>query len=277
MLVTRIITGVVFGAAITGAILFAPSPVTAAILAVLWLAGVWEWAGFAKFEAAGRVGYTGLFAVAMAIGWSLLGEQGLSLLLVAALAWWILALVLVVRYPRSFSPVFVALAGIVVLLPSWALLVRLHRDGVLGAQLAFTLLIIVWAADVGAYAFGRLLGRTKLAPAVSPGKTWEGVAGALAGVAVYGIALSWIAHAQSTPITTVFDSALGAPVIVAMLALAALSVVGDLLESWMKRGAGVKDSSALLPGHGGILDRIDALTSTLPIAALALSLRVGGP
>ena len=80
----------------------------------------------------------------------------------------VFALVLVIRYPRSFTPTFVALAGIVVLLPSWALLVRLHREGALGAELAFTLLLIVWAADVGAYVFGRLLGRTKLAPAVSP-------------------------------------------------------------------------------------------------------------
>src|SRR5688572_26341154 len=128
MLAARIITGVVFGAAITGAILFASSPVAATVLAVLWLAGVWEWAGFAKLAAAGRVGYTGLFAVAMALGWWLLGEQGLSVLLLAAMAWWTLALVLVVRYPRSFSSIFVALAGIVVLLPSWALLVRLHRE-----------------------------------------------------------------------------------------------------------------------------------------------------
>src|SRR5688500_19537316 len=122
MLAPRIITGVIFGAAITGAILFAPSPVTAAVLAILWLAGVWEWAAFAKLPAAGRVGYTIVFAAAMAVGWSWLGDQGLSVLVMAALVWWILASVLVVRYPRTFSPSFVALAGVVVLLPAWALL-----------------------------------------------------------------------------------------------------------------------------------------------------------
>jgi phosphatidate cytidylyltransferase len=258
MLAARIITGVVFGAAITGAILFAPSPVAAAVLAVLWLAGVWEWAGFAKFPAAGRVGYTGLFAVAMALGWSVLGEQGLSVLLLAAMAWWILAFVLVMRYPRSFSSIFVALAGILVLLPSWALLVRLHREGVLGAQLAFTLLLIVWAADVGAYAFGRLLGHTKLAPAVSPGKTWEGVTGGVlaAGLAA-GLAAQWLALPASR-------------LVVLGIATALISVLGDLTQSMFKRNVGLKDSGKLLPGHGGVLDRIDSLTAAVPAFIIGL-------
>ena len=146
---------------------------------------------------------------------------------------------LVVRYPRSFSSTFVALAGIVVLLPSWALLVRLHGDAARGAELAFTLLIIVWAADVGAYAFGRLLGRTKLAPAVSPGKTWEGVTGGLvtAGLAA-GLAAAWLGLPASRLV------ALG-------VATALISVLGDLTQSMFKRNVGLKDSGKLLPGHGG--------------------------
>jgi phosphatidate cytidylyltransferase len=258
MLAARIITGVVFGAAITGAILFASSPVAAAVLAVLWLAGVWEWAGFAKLAPVGRVGYTGLFAVGMALGWSVLGEQGLSVLVLVALAWWVLALVLVVRYPRSFSSVFVALAGILVLLPSWALLVRLHREGVLGAQLAFTLLLIVWAADVGAYAFGRLLGRTKLAPAVSPGKTWEGVTG---GVLVAGLASGLAALWLQLPASRL---------VVLGVATALISVLGDLTQSMFKRNVGLKDSGKLLPGHGGVLDRIDSLTAAVPAFIIGL-------
>ncbi|HET7609313.1 MAG TPA: hypothetical protein VFL84_11595, partial [Gammaproteobacteria bacterium] len=104
MLAARIITGVLFGAALTAALLFAPSPVTAAVLGILWLAGVWEWGAFAKLPAAGRAGYTLLFAAAMVVGGPWLGTKGLGVLLLAALAWWLFALVLVVRYPRTFSP-----------------------------------------------------------------------------------------------------------------------------------------------------------------------------
>jgi phosphatidate cytidylyltransferase len=257
MLAARIATAVVFGAAITAAVLFAPSPITAVVLALLWLAGVWEWAAFAKLPPPGRAAYTGLFVVAMALAWWLDG-QGFAVLLIAALAWWPFALVLVFRYPLTFSSGFVALAGIVVLLPSWALLVRLHREGALGAELAFTVLLIVWAADVGAYAFGRLLGRTKLAPAVSPGKTWEGVTGGLltAGLAA-GVAASW----------------LGLPVsrlVLLGVATALISVLGDLTQSMFKRNVGLKDSGKLLPGHGGVLDRIDSLTAAVPAFVVGL-------
>ena len=103
---------------------------------------------------------------------------------------------------------------------------------------------------------------------MSPGKTWEGVAGAMLGVLAYGIALAAVAHGRPGPLAAPFAAAGDAVAVAAMLALAALSVLGDLFESWMKRGAGVKDSGALLPGHGGLLDRIDALTPTLPVAAL---------
>jgi phosphatidate cytidylyltransferase len=258
MLTTRIITGALFGAAITGALLFAPSAVTAAVLAILWLAGVWEWAAFAKLPFIGRAGYTVLFAAAMAIGWSRFGDQGLAVLLAAALGWWLFALVLVLRFPRSFSPTFVALAGIVVLLPSWALLVRLHAEGALGAGLAFTLLLIVWAADVGAYAFGRWLGRTKLAPAVSPGKTWEGVSGGLLAAGLTAAAAAAWLELPALQLAT-----LG-------VATALISVLGDLTQSMFKRNVGLKDSGKLLPGHGGVLDRIDSLTAAVPAFVVGL-------
>jgi phosphatidate cytidylyltransferase len=134
----------------------------------------------------------------------------------------------------------------------------------------------VWVADIAAYFAGKRFGRHKLAPAVSPGKTWEGVAGGLAGVAIYGIVLAWVANRWQTPITPLFTPGSGIFAIAAMLALTGISIVGDLFESWMKRGAGMKDSSALLPGHGGMLDRIDALTSTLPLAAFAVLLAQRG-
>jgi phosphatidate cytidylyltransferase len=136
--------------------------------------------------------------------------------------------------------------------------VRLHRDGALGAELAFTLLMIVWAADVGAYAFGRLLGRTKLAPAVSPGKTWEGVTGGLltAGLAA-GVAAPWL----ELPVSRL---------VVLGVATALISVLGDLTQSMFKRNVGLKDSGKLLPGHGGVLDRIDSLTAAVPAFVVGL-------
>jgi phosphatidate cytidylyltransferase len=122
---------------------------------------------------------------------------------------------------------------------------------------------IVWVADTAAYLAGRTWGRRKLAPRVSPGKSWEGVIGAAVALALYYVLLWFIVPADGR----LFAAAPGALVFAALLAL---SVEGDLFESWMKRQAGVKDSGHLLPGHGGILDRIDGLTSTMPAAALAL-------
>lgn len=257
MLAARILTGLIFGTALTAVLLFAPSPVMAAVLALLWLAGVWEWAAFARLPAAGSAAYTLLFAVAMAVAWQLDG-QIVTVLLAAAVVWWAFALALVLRYPRAFSSTFVALAGIVVLLPSWALLVRLHREGALGPGLAFTLLVIVWAADVGAYAFGRLLGRTKLAPAVSPGKTWEGVTG---GLVTAGAAAAVMAYWLGLPVSRLVILGIGT---------ALISVLGDLTQSMFKRNVGLKDSGKLLPGHGGVLDRIDSLTAAVPAYVVGL-------
>ena len=120
---------------------------------------------------------------------------------------------------------------------------------------------MVWVADISAYFVGRLFGKNKLAPTISPGKTWEGVAGALVGVLIYVVWVMYTSGMSQYYLLLVFA-----------VAGVALSVLGDLFESAIKRLAGVKDSGTLLPGHGGLLDRIDALTSTLPLAALILIL-----
>ncbi len=147
-----------------------------------------------------------------------------------------------------------AVAGIVVLLPTWLALAQLQSN----AFMLLLLLGVVWIADTAAYAAGRAVGKHKLAPAISPGKTWEGVAGALVAVTVYALVLSltWF---------TVQDFNF---ILVACLGMTVFSVVGDLFESWLKRCAGVKDSGAILPGHGGMLDRIDGLVAAVPLAAL---------
>lgn len=147
-----------------------------------------------------------------------------------------------------------ALAGIIVLLPTWLALVRLQND----ARLLLVLVAVIWIADSAAYFAGSLLGGRKLAPTISPGKTWAGVGGAFLAVAVYAwvLDLSQILTLDLQAIIAIFFS------------MTALSITGDLLESWLKRTAGVKDSGSIFPGHGGILDRIDGITAALPLAAL---------
>jgi phosphatidate cytidylyltransferase len=166
------------------------------------------------------------------------------------------------------APWVLGLAGMLVIWPLWAAIVELRTAS---PWLLLAIMALVWIADIAAYFAGRRFGRRKLAPAISPGKTWEGVLGALVAVLAYGIVLDVLAHSRVTVLTPFFDGLWGGIAVLAMLALVALSVLGDLFESWMKRGAGRKDSSSLLPGHGGVLDRIDALTSTLPVAALLVS------
>jgi phosphatidate cytidylyltransferase len=259
---TRVITGVLLGVALIATVLFLPTPLMAAVLGVLWVIGAWEWAGLARLGATARLAYAGVCAAAM-VG-SLLWARGDAALviLVIALAWWVLALAAVLSYPRQFAMSTAGIVGFVVLVPSWFLLARLHADGPLGRELAMTVLAIVWAADVGAYTFGRWLGRVKLAPAVSPGKTWEGVSGGVLTAA----AAAWAAAFW-----------LGLPVgaLVGIgVATALVSVVGDLAVSVFKRNVGLKDTGSLLPGHGGVMDRIDSLTAAIPV--FVLGIRVAG-
>ena len=166
--------------------------------------------------------------------------------------------------------------GLLALGFGWLALTGAHR---LGVNFLMSVLCLVWVADIGAYAAGRAFGRNKLAPTISPGKSWEGVAGGVLGALV--LAGAWIAFldprfgAQGASLYARLQDAFGVfGLLVAVLVLAAASVVGDLFESLVKRAAGAKDSSRLLPGHGGVLDRIDALLPVLPLAmALTASLR----
>jgi phosphatidate cytidylyltransferase len=228
------------------------------------VAGAWEWAGFARLGSSGRLIFTVLFAVAIAAAFWFTAESATRALLAAALLFWLVAIAAVLTFPRTFGFGVTVVSGFLVLLPSWLLLVRLHAVVPHGTGLCMTLLAVVWAADVGAYAFGRWLGRRKLAPAVSPGKTWEGVAGGLllAGVAA-GAAAAWLGL-QVLPLAL-----LG-------VLTAAVSVLGDLTQSMFKRNVGLKDSGKLLPGHGGVLDRIDSLTAAIPLFAGGVLLGLAG-
>jgi phosphatidate cytidylyltransferase len=259
LLVTRIITGVIFGGALTAAVLFLPTPIFAALFAALWLAGAWEWAGLARLASRERGIYAAVTAVAMAAAYAL-GAAATTPVLAIALVWWVVAFGALLSYPHKFPMSIVAAAGFAVLLPSWLLLGALHAAAPHGRGLAMLVLAIVWSADVGAYAAGRWLGRVKLAPAVSPGKTWEGVGG---GLLLAAVVASGAAAVLGLPVGAM--AALG-------IATALASVVGDLAVSMFKRNVGLKDSGALLPGHGGVMDRIDSLTAAIPVFTLGTNL-----
>ena len=152
---------------------------------------------------------------------------------------------------------FGLLVGLLVILPPWLALVQLRQAG---ALTLLAVMAIVWLADIAAYVFGRRFGKHKLAPTISPGKTWEGALGAAGAVVVYGFVL-----APGLPAVLGANYAL---LFVVLVVVTAIGIIGDLFESLLKRQAGLKDSSNFLPGHGGVLDRIDSLTSTLPLAAM---------
>jgi phosphatidate cytidylyltransferase len=256
----RIITGALLGGVLIAVMLFLPTPIAAAVLGALWLLGAWEWAGLARLDGGARLAYAAVCAASMLALYFFADVRALYALLLVALAGWLFAFVAVLTYPRKLGMGIVGAAGFVALVPSWLLLVRLHGEPPLGHALAMTALAIVWAADVGAFTFGRAFGRIKLAPAVSPGKTWEGVSGGVVSAA----AAAWIAALL-----------LGLPagtLLVIGIATALVSVVGDLAVSVFKRNVGLKDTGTLLPGHGGVMDRIDSLTAAVPVFVLGLML-----
>lgn len=187
----------------------------------------------------------------------------LLLYVVSALFWIFVVPAWMIANWKPNNPWLMGVIGWALLLPTGLALLDLRT---VSPWLLLGLMALVWAADISAYFAGRRYGKHKLAPAISPGKTWEGVAGAMLGVTVYVVAVAWYSGLYKQYL--VFPSG-----VLAAWWWVGLAVIGDLFESLIKRQAGVKDSGALLPGHGGLLDRIDALTSTLPLATLVILLQ----
>ena len=274
MLKTRVLTAVAILPVVLGMLFYAPAPWWSLFVLAIALAGAWEWSRLCGLTPTGQGAYlalsgalgAGLWLAYLRLPASEFVALAVGAFLVAAAFWFLVAPLWLARLARP-GPLPCALAGLVVVWPTWFAFVLLRG---VSPWVLLAVAALVWVADIAAYFAGRAFGKRKLAPAVSPGKTWAGVGGAVAGVLAYGLVLCWVATRGDTPITPYFAPAAGVAALAAMVVLVALSVIGDLFESWMKRGAGIKDSSNLLPGHGGILDRIDALTSTLPIAALAI-------
>jgi len=264
MLKTRVLTAAVLLAVFLSALFLLPTPGWIAFCAVLLGVAAWEWGALAALAAVGRLIYSTFMVGVFALLW-ILGASATSGLYApawvyyaAGLFWIVLVPVWIWRQARFGSRAVLLAAGATVLLPAAAALVDLR-----GVHPSFLLAVLatVWISDTAAYFIGRRFGQRKLARSISPAKTWEGVAGALAAVGLY--ALAW-ASLGGGPMKVA-----PAWILPVLLGLAIAGMIGDLFESLIKRQAGVKDSGTLLPGHGGILDRIDAPVAMLPLAVLA--------
>jgi phosphatidate cytidylyltransferase len=258
----RIITGAVLAAALLLVLLELPVAATRVVLFVIVLAGAWEWSAFVRPDSlAARVLFVLVIAALLPLAWSGTAASGVRrVLLMLTAIWWCIALIWVAAAPQRVGPWSAALAGVWSLVPMGVALMRLRSLEPHGSAWTLYALVLVWAADIGGFFAGRRFGRTRLAPRVSPGKTWEGVIGgvvlgvpvALVGAMIFQV--PWL------------------PLLCATLAAIGFSVVGDLTESMLKRHVGLKDSGWLIPGHGGVMDRIDSVTAAAPIFLLGLTL-----
>lgn len=261
-LLLRVITALVLLAVFLPAVLFSPPWLWALLVTGVVVAGAYEWGRLSDLPCGMPLVYAALVGM-VALGLNLQPAADAHLvqaaLFILAALFWAFAAPLWLATGWQGRTVFVrAATGLILLLPTGAALVYLRGEG---PGVLIGIMAIVWIADTAAYFSGRAFGRRKLAPRISPGKTWEGVAGALLVLLIYAWAMH--GHLPAVPLALLF------PMVAVLLYF---SVLGDLFESWIKRVAEVKDSGTLLPGHGGVLDRIDAMTSALPLAAGMLML-----
>ena len=260
MLITRVITALILIPLVLAALFWLGTPGWAVFAAVVTGLGGWEWGALSGYRMPARVGL-GLL-VAVLVFFLAPGDQfvfhapWLWPVLVAAGVFWVIVAPLWLRARWSLRNTLLkgALPGVLLLVAAGLALITLRAQA--GAVALLAIMAVAWVADTAAYFSGKAFGKHKLAPAISPGKTWEGVAGAMLGITVYTLVLSQVTNLEIWKL------------VVAGWLLTAVSIVGDLMESLFKRQAGLKDSSQLLPGHGGVLDRVDSLLAILPLAAL---------
>jgi len=259
MLRQRILTAVI-ALAILGVVLFVvPEIVARVVIVAMLLAGAWEWGGFLfKDNSSSRLIYIAFIGALIVLSFFYVVDEQprLEWLFVAAIAWWLVALIWMFFFPTPIPNAVIWVAGTFVLVPAWAALDFLYTES---PRLLLFALLIVWVADIGAYFVGKGFGQVKLAPKISPGKSWEGVLGGMTAVMLLAFVGSRFLEADVSVL------------IPFCLAVTMLSVVGDLTVSMFKRNAAVKDSGSLFPGHGGVLDRIDSVTAAAPLFALAFN------
>ncbi|QCU72501.1 phosphatidate cytidylyltransferase [Luteimonas yindakuii] len=268
---TRVLAALVMAPLAIAAVLLLPTPWMAAMAAVLFLGALWEWYRLAEVEDTTARGVLLLanLLLMVAVVWASANDPGRSLVLlkllcVAGIVWWLLAMIWLRQFEfgstgSGSARIFKLAAGTAAIIPAWAALGLVHAGEPAGAGWLLVALMIVWAADSGAYFAGRKFGRRKLAPRISPNKTVEGLLGGLLAGLVVALAGALL---LGTPATQLWGV-----VLVALIAVL-FSVVGDLFESLLKRQVGMKDSGNLIPGHGGLLDRVDGVIAALPVFAI---------
>lgn len=267
MLKQRIITGLSLLAPVLAVIFLAPTWMLYAVFAAVSLLLAWEWTALMGLQAKpARYAYLAGTAVLLVMGWSL--REHSVWIFVVATAWWLGALALLPGFPQNLERLkpgkfTLGVLGQIMIVPAILALAALHERSH-GPWILLYSLVLVWAADVGAYFAGRAFGKHKLAPNVSPGKTIEGAAG--------GMALSLVLALASCSYVFGKPLAESLPLLGLSLIVTVISIVGDLTESMFKRMSGLKDSGSILPGHGGLLDRADSLLAAMPVMALGLIL-----
>ncbi len=265
MIRQRVISAAFVAVILIVAVLYVPKLWSVMALSLVLLAAAWEWSGFlAPGRIGSRLAFVACAAALSACWWIATGTSaGLHVLLWGACAFWCAAMAWVFTSPGRIGPSRVALSGLLALSFAWLVMARMRIDWQHGGHVVMYALLVVWLADSGAYFSGRAFGRRKLAPLVSPGKTWAGLWGGLAACAVLAVVTATLEALPLLPLLTV------------TLIAGVFSVVGDLTESLCKRYAGVKDSGSLIPGHGGVLDRFDSLLAALPPLMLGAELVPG--
>ena len=263
MLKVRILTACVMGTGLLVCLFLLPAHGSILVFAVTFTLAAWEWSAFGSLSSrTARLAYTAAMAVLLALSWRWSASTAhLLQLLVGGCLWWVAAFVWLAVAPGRQQRALTLVCGVAVLVPAFVALARIEvaaRGFARGPEMVLWMLLLVFAADIGAFFAGRSFGRHKMAPRVSPGKTWEGAVGGLAAVVL--VAAIGILH---------FGFPLAAGVAFAC-AIGFYSIIGDLTESMFKRAAGLKDSGSILPGHGGVLDRIDSVTAAAPLYALGL-------
>jgi phosphatidate cytidylyltransferase len=257
---SRLLTALFLSVLLIVALLYGNALVKATDLGLFVIGGAWEWAAFCGAErATGRLAYMLLILLlALSARLMLWTDAAFQSLLSVTVAGWMIALLWLVLAPQRVNRWSAGAAGILALVPTWLALLRIATEWPRGAQWALFILVLAFAMDTGGFFVGRKFGRLKLAPHISPGKTWEGVIGGL----LLALPLAWLGARWFG-----LDPRTFVPL---CMAAAMLAVAGDLMESMLKRASGMKDSGRLFPGHGGVLDRIDSVTAATPVMALGL-------